>query len=225
MKKVQEQSVTFTEDGIDLDWAYQTALKNLQGMYEHRRIAVEMTAQPVLPSQIATLDPQDYTPPLKTVTDYVEVLLDDDKAREKLVEEWEKRHGEKVFRVRQNIYCRFERLYQRVINNWVPIFVDISPQDMSPLPCVGMRFQPGAFETLKRIVIGDPITLRREPDNPHDPNAIAMYYQGEKLGYVPRNLARIVAPRLDDERNEYTAFVMNVGEKRLVVQLFKVRTV
>jgi hypothetical protein len=37
---------------------------------------------------------------------------------------------------------------------------------------------------------GRPLTLRAEPDNPHDPNAIAVLLScGEPLGYVPRDLA------------------------------------
>ncbi len=42
---------------------------------------------------------------------------------------------------------------------------------------------------------GRPLTLRAEPDNPHDPNAVAVLLEsGEPLGYVPRDLTA----RLDD---------------------------
>jgi HIRAN domain-containing protein len=41
---------------------------------------------------------------------------------------------------------------------------------------------------------GRPLTLRPEPDNPHDPNAVAVLLaSGEPVGYVPRD----VAPRVD----------------------------
>ena len=41
---------------------------------------------------------------------------------------------------------------------------------------------------------GSPLTLRPEPDNPHDPNAVAVLLaSGEPVGYVPRD----VAPRID----------------------------
>lgn len=40
------------------------------------------------------------------------------------------------------------------------------------------------FQTLKE---GKELVLRREPDNPHDPLAIAIFTKGgHKLGYVPR---------------------------------------
>jgi hypothetical protein len=42
---------------------------------------------------------------------------------------------------------------------------------------------------------GRALRLRREPDNPHDPNAVAVLLEsGEPLGYVPRELA----PEVDE---------------------------
>ena len=44
---------------------------------------------------------------------------------------------------------------------------------------------------------GDRLELRREPDNPHDANAIAVHGGGRHLGFVPRELAEEIAPALD----------------------------
>jgi hypothetical protein len=44
---------------------------------------------------------------------------------------------------------------------------------------------------------GDRLELRREPDNPHDANAIAVHAAGAHLGFVPRELAEELAPALD----------------------------
>jgi hypothetical protein len=45
---------------------------------------------------------------------------------------------------------------------------------------------------------GRPLVLRRDASNEHDPNAIAVDTQGgEQLGWVPRDLAAELAPRLD----------------------------
>ncbi|MEO8520560.1 MAG: HIRAN domain-containing protein [Acidobacteriota bacterium] len=46
--------------------------------------------------------------------------------------------------------------------------------------------------------VGEAVVLEREPDNPHDGNAILVLTQGGiELGYVPRELAKQMAPLLD----------------------------
>jgi HIRAN domain len=48
---------------------------------------------------------------------------------------------------------------------------------------------------------GRPLILRRDSDNPYDPNAIAVDgVGGEQLGWVPRELAAELAPELDAGR-------------------------
>lgn len=42
------------------------------------------------------------------------------------------------------------------------------------------------------------IELSREHDNDYDENAIAVYVDGEHAGYVPRNVAKKLAPLMDD---------------------------
>jgi hypothetical protein len=45
---------------------------------------------------------------------------------------------------------------------------------------------------------GQPLLLRRDPGNAHDPNAIqVLLATGEQAGWVPRELAAELAPRLD----------------------------
>jgi single-stranded-DNA-specific exonuclease len=45
---------------------------------------------------------------------------------------------------------------------------------------------------------GGRLELRRDPANPHDPNAIAVHVaSGEQLGWVPREVAADVAGALD----------------------------
>jgi hypothetical protein len=44
---------------------------------------------------------------------------------------------------------------------------------------------------------GDVLTLAREPQNPYDPKAVRVDWQGRKLGYVPRMENTAVAQMLD----------------------------
>jgi hypothetical protein len=46
---------------------------------------------------------------------------------------------------------------------------------------------------------GRPLELRRDPGNPHDPNAIAVHARdGRQLGWVPREVAAELAPEIDE---------------------------
>ncbi|MCL6430953.1 MAG: HIRAN domain-containing protein [Anaerolineae bacterium] len=60
----------------------------------------------------------------------------------------------------------------------------------------GFRYYEGPG-LVTRLRSGDPLTLRAEPDNPHDPRAVAVYFGRHKLGYVPRRknavLSRLLA--------------------------------
>ena len=47
------------------------------------------------------------------------------------------------------------------------------------------------------VAPGRPLELRRDPANAHDPNAIAVVAGAEQVGWVPRELAAELAPRLD----------------------------
>ena len=44
------------------------------------------------------------------------------------------------------------------------------------------------------------LTLERERDNPHDPNAVALRWRGRKLGYLPRGENLVAARLLDRQR-------------------------
>ena len=59
---------------------------------------------------------------------------------------------------------------------------------------------------------GQPLELRRDPDNEHDPNAIAVLAGGEQVGWVPRELAEELAGELDAGR-PWSAVVLR--EQRL----------
>jgi hypothetical protein len=49
----------------------------------------------------------------------------------------------------------------------------------------------------QEMKVGDGVTLTREPDNPHDANAVRVDWNGRKLGYLPRAENRAVAAEMD----------------------------
>lgn len=48
-----------------------------------------------------------------------------------------------------------------------------------------------------QLRINDELRLIREPDNPHDKNAVEVYWHAYKLGYLPRRENKVVAGMLD----------------------------
>ena len=63
---------------------------------------------------------------------------------------------------------------------------------------VGSHFRGHvAVEAVGRLRKGDALQLRREPDNRHDRNAIAIYYAGLKIGFIPKLVNPRIAPLMD----------------------------
>lgn len=63
---------------------------------------------------------------------------------------------------------------------------------------VGSQYRKGAREAIAELRTDEVLTLRREPENPHDRNAVAVYdVCGQHLGYVPRQDAGAVAKVID----------------------------
>lgn len=78
-------------------------------------------------------------------------------------------------------------------------------------------FAISGFEyTIKRLKPGMRTKLVREPDNPHDSNAIrveAPFIDGEKLGYIPRTEAAVFAPQIDSGIT-FAAWVSSVDQEK-----------
>lgn len=63
-------------------------------------------------------------------------------------------------------------------------------------PLAGAQYY-AADKMWERLQVGDVVALVREPDNPHDPLAVRVDWQGMKLGYLPRAENAAVAAALD----------------------------
>ena len=67
----------------------------------------------------------------------------------------------------------------------------------------GFNYYDG-LDVIDSLVPGCPVTLRSEPDNPYDPDAIAIYFEDTKLGYVPR------------AKNAYISNLLYFGFNRII---------
>ncbi len=64
-------------------------------------------------------------------------------------------------------------------------------------PLAGFQYYAGKV-VWDEIHEGDALTLTREPENPHDLQAVRVDWHGIKLGYVPRRDNEAVARMLDN---------------------------
>jgi len=75
--------------------------------------------------------------------------------------------------------------------------------------CVaGFTYWEGVF-VAQKLKVGDKLDLRPE-DNPYDPNAVALYYQDAKIGYVPRRCNAQLSQLLFYGINAFEAFITQV---------------
>ncbi len=63
-------------------------------------------------------------------------------------------------------------------------------------PVAGFQFHEGKA-VWGEMRVGDALTLVREPENPHDGNAVRVEWRGHHIGYVPRRENAAVARLLD----------------------------
>lgn len=63
-------------------------------------------------------------------------------------------------------------------------------------PLAGFQYYEGKdIWTMMRV--GDSLQLAREPQNPHDANAVRVLWRNEMLGYIPRRENSDVARQMD----------------------------
>jgi hypothetical protein len=66
-----------------------------------------------------------------------------------------------------------------------------------PSRVVGVSHEGRAEYIAQSVFEGDALTLVREPQNPHDPDAVSVSHKGRKIGYIPRT-SQWVARSLDE---------------------------
>jgi hypothetical protein len=49
----------------------------------------------------------------------------------------------------------------------------------------GFTYYDG-LDVIDKLQLGTAVTLKAEPENPHDPDAVAVYFEDKKLGYITR---------------------------------------
>jgi hypothetical protein len=79
-------------------------------------------------------------------------------------------------------------------------------------PVAGFQFHEGKV-LWDQLKVGDALVLVREPDNPHDAQAVRVQWNGHMLGYVPRAQNNAVARQLD-RGNKLEARIVRLTKHR-----------
>lgn len=72
----------------------------------------------------------------------------------------------------------------------------LDPAVLLCAPVAGFAYHAGP-KLRSQLQMDAPLELVREPDNPQDPFAVRLDWQGQSLGYVPRRYNHDIAARLD----------------------------
>lgn len=64
---------------------------------------------------------------------------------------------------------------------------------------VGMKYR-GSESIVAAMTPGEPLTLRREPDNPHDRTAVAVYSGRSHIAYIRATEAAVLAREMDSKQ-------------------------
>jgi len=99
-------------------------------------------------------------------------------------------------------------------------YANIGDSDAFNTKIVGVSFERRQ-DSVAGLTVGSGLELERQPENPHDPNAIAVRYGALQLGYLRREIARRLAPNID-QGDRYSATVETVtggGERHFGVNI------
>jgi single-stranded-DNA-specific exonuclease len=75
-------------------------------------------------------------------------------------------------------------------------FAGIGERESFPTKVMGVSFE-GRQDLVAGLAPGQELELRRQPDNPHDANAVAVYFGILHLGFLRKQIAKHLAPLID----------------------------
>jgi len=72
----------------------------------------------------------------------------------------------------------------------------MNERHFSTFSLAGFTFYDG-IEVFQELKVGTVLNIVAEPDNKFDPCAVAIYYQEKKLGYIPKEVNKLVSQFLN----------------------------
>ena len=85
------------------------------------------------------------------------------------------------------------------------------PELVQVCPVAGMRYVADIEKLLEGVEVGERLELRREADNGHDSNAVAVVRK-ERIGYMPKKCNSAVALGMDNGHKFFALVISHDGE-------------
>ncbi|QPN59708.1 hypothetical protein H8F24_17420 [Synechococcus sp. CBW1002] len=73
------------------------------------------------------------------------------------------------------------------------------------------RLEDAAEKMALGITIGDSLTLQHEPTNQWDPNAVKVFWREQWIGYIPKDMAALIAAEVPEARDGLEAVVTGLA--------------
>ena len=80
----------------------------------------------------------------------------------------------------------------------------------------GIEYYEALF-VINELKVGDKLTLKAEPENIHDENAVEIYYKDYKLGYIPRSTNYSISVLLNNNWDIFEAFIQKIDKDNLEI--------
>ncbi|WP_419699837.1 DEAD/DEAH box helicase [Mucilaginibacter sp. NFX135] len=118
------------------------------------------------------------------------------------------------------------------VQNILSVATKLTPQKFENVPdsfefqVKGITYDAESMRISTLLEVGDALTYRRESTNSYDPFAIEILYGDSRLGYVPREYAKLIAVEIDINTVEYSIVVLTWSDRndwdQIVVKMEKI---
>lgn len=131
---------------------------------------------------------------------------------------------EKLIIIDQDFYSLLEEKFKLTIENWES--TNSLPRKQHILPVIGIHIA-NRLKTIQTLKEKDILILKREPDNPYDPNALKVLTTDEReVGYIAKEWAAIFSLKIDSGIGyEVSLYKKHLDSKRVDIKLLMVSNI
>jgi hypothetical protein len=78
----------------------------------------------------------------------------------------------------------------------------------------GIYFDEQRKKISREVIVGNKLNYKRDIKNEYDPFAIGIYFKNHMIGYVPREISKLISTEIDLNGKEYQVEAVKVEAKK-----------